>query len=183
MDNCRPAVFARDWLPGREIAGTTFEPISAKARGHLHKAMREGYTVTTNQYDYRNSRLDQILAINQSKTERQGREMHDSYNHPQPFGHTEFCHHHHFILLLCLDRNGIIVGYMEFYIVGEFAQTSRILGHASHMKNGIMDLIFVEAFELCHNYNVKLFCYGEWESGLPGLKVFKTSLGFKPTRI
>jgi hypothetical protein len=178
-DTCRPFLFARSWLPGRYVADhDLITPISAKARGHLSKSIREGYTCTIDQYDYRNSRLDEILAINQSKPIRQGREMDDSYNHPGIINSTPFCDHHHFKLILCLDRTGVIVGYMELYIVGEFAQTSRILGHADHMHNGIMVQIFDSALKLCRSYGVSHFVYGEWNSGTQGLQDFKKSIGF-----
>lgn len=180
-DNCRPYTQVALWLPGRVVAATDLQtPISAKARGHVNKAVREGYTCTVNQYDYRNERISEILAINQSRAYRQGRPMDDSYNYPKQYGPQLFCEHHVFKLILCVDRSGSIVGYIELYIIGEFAQTSRVLGHAEHLKAGIMDLLFVSAFNICRSHSCKWFAYGEWYSGMDGLRTFRASLGFKP---
>ena len=180
-DNCRPAAFARDWIPSRTLACIKIfdydnyddyvkRGLSQKPARHYHRSIRLGYTTTVDQYDYRNERLREIQEINESKPIRQGREMDKSYKSPYKIYPMTFCDRHHFVLLLCIDPIGKIVGYMEFYIVGEFAQTSRLLGHSYDLRNGIMNQIFVAAFKVCKVRGVRIFCYAEWESGTEGLK-------------
>lgn len=190
LDNCRPAVFAARWIPGRTLAivdmvryPTTqdylYMGLSDKARQHYNKSIRLGYTCSVDDYDYRNDHIDDIYKINTSMSDRQGRPMDESYHHPNKFEACKFCEHHHFVLLLII-QNDTIVAYMEFYIVGQFAQTSRVLGHADHLRNGVMVQLFTRAVDICRDYGVLYFCYGEWQSGTDGLKFFKKSTGFVP---
>lgn len=188
-DNCHPYTSAIRWLPGHTVAvidhsmfkdenDYLYKGISDKFRQKINKALKLGYHCTVDQYDYRNERLDEVLSINQSMPVRQGREMHDSYNHPYKINKPVYCQNHEFKLILCLNPEGRIVAYMELYIVGEFSQTSRVLGHKGYFKYGIMNLLFLEAFKVTRK--CRYFCYGEWISGGEGLQFFKKSLGFKP---
>lgn len=189
LDNCRPAVFAAGWIPGRLLAvidialyPTTndylYKGLSDKFRQHYNKAGRLGYYTTVDDYNYRNEHIEDIRQINVSMPVRQGRPMDPHYAEPQQFGPSLFCDRHKFVLILVV-HNDKIVAYMELYIVGEFSHTSRVLGHADHLRNGVMPMLFTKALEVVRDAGCRYFCYGEWHSGTDGLKFFKRSTGFK----
>lgn len=117
-----------------------------------------------------------ILKINSSQTERQGRKMDNSYL--EKFDYPED------------DKNlygGIfyedkLVAYLWLRFQGELVIVNRILGHADHLKKGIMYLLFGGSIErlLNEHKNTKWVMYDTYFGATEGLKLFKSRLGFKP---
>ena len=189
-DTCHSYQQAAGWIPGR-LTACIHTDLTAedhllrrfhhKARQKYNKSVRMGYKAGRMEWSYRNERLEDIRQINISMPDRQGRAMHPSYSTPYVIEPGEQCPAHNINLILCVDARGVIVGYCEWYKIGEFAYTSRILGHAAHLDNGIMYAVILEFYREVRALGCKVAVYGEWLSGHgPGLKFFKEQCGFKP---
>lgn len=129
--------------------------------------------------------LEEILAINRSAAERQGRPMPASYLElddlrrsfsvaPRVFG--------------VLDRGGALRAYLDLRVCGEVAILGRLLGHAEVLDEGVMYLLVSEgvreASELrAADGSPRWLMYDTWYGGLPGIRYFKERLGFAPYRV
>lgn len=118
----------------------------------------------------------EILTINSSQTERQGIKMAASYLHHLNYPDN----HHHFYGGLFLNNE--LVAYIWFVEQGEMVLVNRILGHAAHLKKGIMYLLFSSSIEFILKQKIKInwVMYDMFFGASEGLKLFKTRLGFKP---
>jgi hypothetical protein len=129
--------------------------------------------------------LDEILAINLSMPERQGRAMSRDYlemdalrihfeNSPNVFG--------------VLDEDGGVKAYADAIISGEVAILNRLLAHGEELVNGVM--------YLCVSEIVRVMVERKADQGMPkwllydtllgsstGLRYFKERLGFKPYKV
>lgn len=74
-----------------------------------------------------------------------------------------------------------LVAYLVMIRAGELSLVSQILGHADHLDNGIMFLLFEEAIsrEIAADPRA-LVVYNRWDSGTDGLRTHKRMLGFEP---
>lgn len=149
-----------------------FEQI--KARGHAKRARGRGYRfVDIDCNDY----IDDIHAINTSLDIRQGRPMDPHY--------VEKCESFdrlpHFRYHGILNSKGTLVAYASIGIFGNFAAFSQMLGIRNN--DGIMHLLLVEAISrLIDEQKVRYVMYDTFFGAQPGLKNFKTILGFQPYR-
>ncbi|GDX53435.1 hypothetical protein LBMAG27_24820 [Bacteroidota bacterium] len=118
----------------------------------------------------------EILTINSSQTERQGIKMAASYLHHLNYPDN----HHHFYGGLFLNNE--LVAYIWFVEQGEMVLVNRILGHAAHLKKGIMYLLFSSSIKFILKQKIKInwVMYDMFFGASEGLKLFKTRLGFKP---
>ena len=119
-----------------------------------------------------------IYRINTSKAERQGRPMADPYNEPQSFGPNPMvCRNHHVYTYGVLDEDRTtLVAYMWLYRCGQLAMVSSILGHADHLQNDVMYLLYAGMLEAQFDHGGTVF-YNLWRSGTDGLRYFKERVG------
>lgn len=148
------------------------------ARKRADRAMRRRYWAhPVERHKYAND----IHAINMSAPERQGRPMSSGYRewpseHPLP----EYpCVRHAIRTYGVLDDTARLVAYLWLYRSGQLALVSQVLGHADHLENEIMYLLFqnVIAYESRIDPDGFLL-YNRHDSGTDGLRFFKERLGF-----
>jgi len=140
---------------------------------YSRRCAKEGYEFRSfNPNDYQ----DRILEINNSQPERQGIKMSKSYSERLSYLTDEkniyggvFLHNE-------------LVAYIWFRVQGDLIIVNRILGHAEHLKKGVMYLLFSSAvnYVLQEKVAVKWMMYDTFFGAKEGLKLFKTRLGFKP---
>ncbi len=128
---------------------------------------------------------DEILAINTSKSIRQKRPMSEGYSvrpsdTPDPYPR---CRRHGLHAYGVLGPAGTLVAYLWLYRAGELALVSQILGHAGHLEQGIMFLLWdgMVAFESVDpdGYIV----YNRHDSGTAGLRFYKERVGLEETAV
>lgn len=150
--------------------------IKAKNHGghHAKRARNKGYRfVDIDRNDY----VDDIHAINTSLDSRQGRPMDERYTARREAFDTLAHFRYHGIL----DPDGKLVAYATLGIYGNFAAFSQMLGVRNN--DGIMHLLLVEAISrLIDEKQLHYIMYDTFFGAQPGLRTFKTILGFQPYR-
>lgn len=140
---------------------------------YSRRCAKEGYEFKSfNPNDYQ----DKILEINMSQPERQGIKMSKPYSERIEYQINE----KNIYGGIFLHRE--LVAYIWFRVQGELIIVNRILGHAEHLKKGVMYLLFSSAvnYILQKKITVKWMMYDTFFGAKEGLKLFKTRLGFKP---
>jgi len=144
------------------------------AEHHARRARARGYRVV--EID-RNDYIDDIHLINTSVEVRQGQTMSNDYLSKQ----------HHYLAdrnykyYGALDATGRLVAYGEIGLWGNFAAFNRIIGVRNN--DGIMHLLVSEIIcDFINAGNVDYLMYDTYFGASPGMKSFKTSLGFSPYR-
>lgn len=118
---------------------------------------------------------EDILCINSSLQVRQGRVMEHLESHRQ-LGDWDY--------LGILDKENKLVAYLFIQHVGELSFVGPILGHGDYLKDGIMYLLFTEAVNfLISKKKATYFMYDMFFGASPGLKMFKSRIGFNPYRV
>lgn len=126
--------------------------------------------------------IDEILEINSSKCERQGRSMDSDYfdadsiienaKDKECFG--------------VFDKTGKLASYCYLIDGGDIVIISRLLGHADYLNDGVMHFMISECVRLWLNGRWKAaryFFYDTWFGASSGIKTFKSDLGFLPYRV
>jgi hypothetical protein len=159
----------------RFAAGTDYmATIKGRNSGehHARRARARGYRVV--EID-RNKYIDDIHHINTSVDVRQGQSMSNSYLNKQ----------HHYVAdrnyryFGALDVSGRLVAYGEVGLWGNFAAFNRIIGVRNN--DGIMHLLVSDIVcTLIEGGDVDYLMYDTYFGASPGLKMFKTALGFSP---
>ena len=152
------------------------EQIKAKNHGgyHAKRARSRGYLFT--EID-RNAYVDDIHAINVSLDNRQGRPMDAKYIEKR----DAFEHQTHFRYYGVLDSKGKLVAYANLGMYGNFAAYSQMLGIRNN--DGIMHFLLVESIcRLIDEKQVRYVMYDTFFGAQPGLRTFKSILGFQPYR-
>lgn len=151
------------------------------ARKRADRAKRRGYRFTIVQ---RHERADEIFEINTSTSERQGRPMSESYGEfPSKTPLPEYpCPRHGVRTYGVEDEDGQLVAYLWLYRAGELALVSQILGHAAHLENEIMYLLF-EGMIAAESCEPGFIVYNRHDSGTDGLRFFKERLGLEATPV
>ncbi len=143
-------------------------------RRKIRVAQREGYEFREFDWD---AHLDDIYEINTSKEIRQGEPMRGWYRNPvQPRRHThdELRHKKY----LGGFKDGKLYAYFHFYLCVNIAVGKHYLGHAQHLKNGIMNGLMAYTIQECIRLsNVSWIIYGDWQK-TGSLRLFKQHLGF-----
>ncbi len=128
---------------------------------------------------------EDLLEINRSSRQRQGRDMDEHYINPESV--RSFCDSHE-TLFGVFNSCGGLVAYADVPVTGDMFLFSTILGHASFMNDGIMYLLVSEV--LRHFIEVRrergfprCAMYDMFWGAKPGLYQFKKMLGFKPFRV
>lgn len=151
--------------------------ISGKNGGshHAERARTRGYTVSEISL---NVYIDAIHEINNSCPSRQGRPMDIAYqkrsdhfdelDHVQSFG--------------VFNNTGELVAYANIARFGNFFGFSQLIGLRNN--DGIMHLMLIEIiFNLLQQKKVRYVMYDTYFGALPGLRRFKTTMGFRPYRV
>jgi hypothetical protein len=147
------------------------------ARRRVKKARRLGYECR--EYD-RSLFEDDIYAINTSLKIRQGRPMKDAYRIRQTYPPLpQYPCRRHAIHTTGVFLNELLVAYLLWYLVGEYAHVSETLGHGDHLENGVMYLLFLTAIGQAQEDGARWFGYNLHQSGTDGLRFFKERLGFR----
>jgi hypothetical protein len=153
------------------------------ARRKFRKALRSGYEYRT--FAGRDH-FCEILDINRSRPERQGRPM--SAHHLDENQVRPFCESHDFLHGI-FDQGGRLVAYAYTPETGDMFFYSVIFGHADHLESGVMYLLVSEV--------IKYFIERKKNQGggpswamydmawgcKPGLHHFKRVLGFRPYNV
>lgn len=125
---------------------------------------------------------DDVFEVNTSKHVRQGRPMSDGYNVRPTFGANPMvCPRHHVYTYGVLEVHDVGVrlrAYLWLYRSGELAMVSSILGHAAHLNNDVMYLLFRGVIDSQARHGGTFF-YNLHRSGTDGLRFFKARLGFE----
>lgn len=152
---------------GRESAGDL--------RRKRRIALRCGYSVRA--FTPQEHAIE-IKQINRSTPKRQGRQMStdylsDSFTLPCSPTQTPYG---------VFSCEGNLVGYVALQELGEVANLDMILGHADHLKNGIMHFLVTEIVALLmqKKKQARYVYYDMWYGGSEGLRTFKKRCGFKP---
>jgi hypothetical protein len=130
-------------------------------------------------------RVDEILAINRSAEERQGRPMHPDYVDAD-------------VVRRYLERSGDVYGvsdaggtlqaYLCLRVCGEVAFIERLLGHADALDEGVMYLLIMGTIEDLIGHRgtdgkPNWFMYDMFSGASPGMRDFKHVIGCRPYRV
>lgn len=141
---------------------------------HAKRAHMRGYIFS--EID-RNDHIDDIHRINISCTSRQGRPMDALYQ----IKTKHFESLPHFRYYGVTNSKGELVAYANLGYFGNFCGFSQLIGLRNN--DGIMHLLMVEIISaLIDQRQVRYIMYDTFFGALPGLRLFKTMLGFRPYR-
>lgn len=144
---------------------------------YRRKAMKLGYRFSTID---RNKYVDDIYEINTSKSERQGKEMSESYQTKT----EQYEENPDSAYFGVVNSEGKLVSYLWLNLAGEVAIISTLLGHGDFLNDGIMYYIVAEAIgEALARPQVKYVMYDTYFGASEGLRKFKEKLGFQPHRV
>ena len=151
------------------------------ARKRADRAKRRGYRFVQVR---RHERADEIHAINVSAPVRQGRPMSDGYLRrptvePDP---VYPCPRHGVQPYGVETGDGTLVAYLWLYRAGELGLVSQILGHADHLENEVMYLLW-EGMLASERAEPGFVVYNRHDSGTDGLRFFKDRVGLTETRV
>jgi len=150
-----------------------------KLRNHLKKAKRKGYTVDLVD---RVASLDEIMAINGSAEERQGRPMHPDYlDREQVVAYLGRASE----LYGVYDGDGVLQAYADVREAGDVVCVSRLLGAADALRDGVMWLMMAEIIARMierrqANGKPTWFMYDMFSGASAGLRQFKEGIGCEP---
>lgn len=141
---------------------------------HAARARKRGYVCR--EID-RNDYIDDIHDINISQDSRQGRPMDAAYL--QKREHFDVLQHFRYYGVL--NPAGKLMAYANFGMYGNFGAFSQLMGHRSN--DGIMHLLIVDVVcRMIEEGRIRYVMYDTYFGAQPGLRQFKTILGFKPYR-
>lgn len=152
------------------------ERIKAKNYGgwHARRARGRGYVLA--EID-RNDHVDAIHDINTSEEQRQGRPMDAHYQHKR----LRFEVLPNFRYFGVFNAQGKLVAYSTIGRYGNFSAFSQLMGYRNN--DGVMHLMVSEIVcLLLDEGQVRYVMYDTYFGALPGLRQFKTVLGFQPYR-
>lgn len=153
------------------------------ARKRSARATRLGYEFApVARHEY----ADDIYAINTSLRERQGRPMSRAYGEKvsTALDPDYPCPRHGVHFYGVKDARGTLVAYLWVYRAGDLALVSQILGHADHLANDVMYLLFEGAMTREYAlHGTGYWVYNRQDSGTDGLRYFKSKLGFEPKEV
>lgn len=154
------------------------EPRFARWRQEIRRSERAGYVFSEIDPE---PWAEDILEVNRSMPERQGRPIDASYldrpvpRRPAPAG----CEHHR-ERWFAVQKDGHVVAYAWVYQAGEMCLLNRLLGHADHDKSGQMYRLIAGVIETLEPAGLRYVMYERHTSGTAGLRAFKERLGFRP---
>ena len=111
--------------------------VGAKTRNMIRKAQKQGYKFK--EFDW-NNYLDDIFIINTSKDVRSAGRMHGWYVKPvKPRHHSE--EEQRYWKYYGVFQGDRLWAYSNMVLCGDFAFFKYFIGHADHLKNGIMNYL------------------------------------------
>ena len=138
------------------------------------KARSRGYSVV--EID-RNVFVEDIHEINTSLDQRQGRPMADAYRQKQ----THFSPEKNYKYFGVLNSAGKLTAYSDIGFFGNFVAFDRLLGLRNN--DGAMHLMVTEIIcRMIESHAYGYLMYDTFFGASPGLRAFKTMLGFEPYR-
>ncbi|MFM2208247.1 MAG: hypothetical protein RL213_2222 [Bacteroidota bacterium] len=142
------------------------------------KAIRAGYAYAA--FDP-NSRADDIQRIHLSSPERQGKKMDSSYR--TGFGEYPSDRRNSFYGVFKGDE---LVAYIWIVRSGQLLLMNRIMGHADHLRNGVMYLLVSSLIRQeidKEGAQGRFVMYDTMLGASAGLRMFKERCGFRPYRL
>lgn len=131
----------------------------------------------------RNSYVGDIYEINTSISERQGKQMEESYRKKT----ESFKDEQNFRYFGVLDSKNKLIAYCDLAFYGGFIQISRLLGHKNYLNDGIMYFMIVEIVKMVFDKYImagyEYIMYDTYFGASEGLRLFKTKLAFRPCRV
>ena len=150
---------------------------------------KEGYTCWDITIAERNSRLDELYAINTSASERQGGAMNETYfEYPKPWAQEDCLSHFHKVYG-AFSPDNVWIGYIDLLFVGNWVNVIHILGHQNYLnscKRGsfMVNLWFCMVKDNIENHpSIKFIQYHMMGVGNPGLDEWKKRVGLMETII
>ena len=141
---------------------------------HAKRARTRGYVLAEIE---RNAHVDAIHDIHTSVEQRQGRPMDRKYQEKQ----ERFDALPNFRYFGVLDPEGKLMAYANVGTFGNFCAFSQLMGYRNN--DGIMHLLVTDIVGLLiDEAKVRYVMYDTFFGALPGLRRFKTMLGFQPYR-
>jgi hypothetical protein len=131
--------------------------------------------------------VDEILAINRSRPERQGQAIHPHYL-DEARVREFFATVTEADAMGAFDSAGVLRGYLTTRECGEVVVLERVLGHADALSTGLMYQLFSAAVGRLTERRVagnpaRWFMYDSFPGATPGMRSFKTVVGFRPYRV
>lgn len=124
-----------------------------------------------------NDAIEAIYEINTSSTERQGREMDESYKMKVEEWPSDQVNQWFGVF----TKDGKLVAYVWTYVVGEMVLINRILGHHDFLKDNIMYSLMTNVVTVFIKQNeINYIMYDTFGKVENGLVMFKRRIGFKP---
>jgi hypothetical protein len=144
---------------------------------------RRGYTFGVIK---REEHSDELHEINTSTERRQGRPMSESYTKHYAYGPLPKypCERHQVRTYGVKAPDGKLVAYLWLYVAGQLRLCSTIIGHAAHLENEIMYLLFRGMVEVEYERDPDgIVMYHRWDNGTDGLRFYKERVGLRPTEV
>lgn len=153
------------------------------ARKRANRAERRGYTFRVVK---REEHSEEFFEINTSAERRQGRPMSESYRKPYQYAPLPKypCERHQVRTYGVMSPEDRMVAYLWLYVAGQLRLCSSIIGHAAHLENEIMYLLFrgMLAAESERDQD-GIVAYHRWDNGTDGLRFYKERVGLRDTQI
>lgn len=177
--HAQPAMLA---IP--ESIDAYFSSIGDKSRNMVRKATRAGYeyrAVDPNLY------IDDIVDIRTSAPLRQGKKIPGYFSErPQYILREQPCKYHG-AAFYGVFKDEKLVAYVTLTLFGQLAQINHILGHASHLKNGVMNLLMYHVVDDIIRTRPWIrainYLYPGSAGAAHGTALFKRSIGFAARRL
>lgn len=153
------------------------------ARKRAHRAERRGYTFHVVR---REEHSDELFEINTSAERRQGRPMSESYRKRYEYSPLPKypCERHQVRTYGVKSPEGRLVAYLWLYVAGQLRLCSSIIGHAAHLENEVMYLLFRGMLEAETERDPDgVVVYHRWDNGTDGLRFYKERVGLRDTEI
>ena len=155
---------------------------SRLARRRIKHAKKCGYTF--NRIDPHH-RIDEILAVNRSASERQGRPMHPDYFDEETV--RRFFTHSANVFGV-VDAEDVVQAYITVRVCGEVACIERLLGHADALEQGVMYLAILGVVDWLlevrgDHANPTWLMYDMFPGASPGMRHFKHVIGCQAYRV
>jgi hypothetical protein len=153
------------------------------ARKRAHRAERRGYTFHVVK---RQEHSDELYEINTSADRRQGRPMSESYTKHYEYSPLPAypCERHQVRTYGVKSPEGRLVAYLWLYVSGQLRLCSSIIGHAGHLENEVMYLLFRGMLEAeVERDEDGVVVYHTWDNGTDGLRFYKERVGLRDTPI
>ncbi len=152
------------------------------ARKRAIRCGKRGYRFVNVRPEDRN---EELHAINTSMPERQGRPMSAGYREPPHYTDDPVypCTRHTVRRYGVEHADGTLVAYLWLYRAGQLALISSILGHAQHLENEIMYLLWAGMVERESAEPGGFIVYNRHDSGTDGLRFYKDRVGLAETPV